>query len=389
MVVLPTLIVGCLPTHLSAQELHPGTILTSALWSHPLGGPIAIGAAVLAVAAGLFLRQRSRREHDTQIPLIVDLDALSRAAAAAGPVDSTRLAHRAGGVEREVGSMERNEPTSAVPLHDRDDVWEISNLERDNTQPQRRAQPASIPFLAWEEQAEAPQQAASVNGTVYNAAAAARSTVLAPAQAALAAPHPARLGSAALRAPGYTHPSPGSMVREAQHQLGRGDDGATRTEMLPLAQSRETERGGEGAVGLGCEGQEELRGRDAPTPSLDASTDEPLQLLPGGIEILGGAEGPPFIRFFRTSALEVPEVTIGRSRGVPYRHIHLWAPSVSRMHARMRFERGQWKITNLSRTNPLRINGLVLDLAEAGCTLRDGDRIQLGEVVLCYREHQP
>jgi pSer/pThr/pTyr-binding forkhead associated (FHA) protein len=126
-----------------------------------------------------------------------------------------------------------------------------------------------------------------------------------------------------------------------------------------------------------------------PESPVDAGTEEALQLLPGSLEILAGADGPAAIRFFRSAALEVPEITLGRSHGAPYRHIHLWAPSVSRLHARLRFEGGRWKITNLSHTNPIRVNGLVFDAPDAVCTLSDGDHIQLGEVVLLYRENRP
>ena len=51
----------------------------------------------------------------------------------------------------------------------------------------------------------------------------------------------------------------------------------------------------------------------------------------------------------------------------------------------MRFADGAWTIRNLSTTNPLRLNGRELDVAEESPALADGDRIEVGEVVLRFR----
>jgi predicted component of type VI protein secretion system len=59
---------------------------------------------------------------------------------------------------------------------------------------------------------------------------------------------------------------------------------------------------------------------------------------------------------------------------------------VSRMHAKMRFENGRWSIANLSPTNPLVINGEPLDADGRSWLLNEGDRVELGEVVLRFRE---
>ena len=69
-----------------------------------------------------------------------------------------------------------------------------------------------------------------------------------------------------------------------------------------------------------------------------------------------------------------------------YRHVQLPAQTVSRMHARMRFENGRWHIANLSPTNPLVVNGEPLDADGASRVLVEGDRVELGEVVLRFRE---
>jgi predicted component of type VI protein secretion system len=58
------------------------------------------------------------------------------------------------------------------------------------------------------------------------------------------------------------------------------------------------------------------------------------------------------------------------------------------MHARIRYVEGSWWITNLSETNPLSLNGRELRGTEE-VALTDGDRVQLGEVELIYRQRRP
>ncbi|HEX5521590.1 MAG TPA: FHA domain-containing protein [Longimicrobiaceae bacterium] len=114
-------------------------------------------------------------------------------------------------------------------------------------------------------------------------------------------------------------------------------------------------------------------------------TDGTLQLLPGRLEVVGGQDLGQEIRFVRTP--EGPqEVTFGRSDGPPHRHVQLRAATVSRAHARMVFEDGAWTIFNLSRTNPVVLNGDELDGDGSEHALQDGDRIEMGEVVFTFRE---
>ncbi len=113
--------------------------------------------------------------------------------------------------------------------------------------------------------------------------------------------------------------------------------------------------------------------------------DGTLQLLPGRLEIVAGEDVPHDIRFIRARG-EEPEVTFGRSDGPPHRHIQLRARTVSRQHARMRFAEKRWLIENLSETNPVVINGRELDSGDGGYVLREGDRIEMGEVVFLFRE---
>jgi hypothetical protein len=112
--------------------------------------------------------------------------------------------------------------------------------------------------------------------------------------------------------------------------------------------------------------------------------EEPVQLLPGRLEIEEGSNRGQEIRFVRVHG-EPPEVTIGRGDGPPYRHIKLSARTVSRKQARLRFENGRWMISNLSKTNPTVVNGEELDDVADCRLLHDGDTIEMGEMVLRFR----
>lgn len=109
-----------------------------------------------------------------------------------------------------------------------------------------------------------------------------------------------------------------------------------------------------------------------------------LHLLPGRLEVVSGLDEHEEIRFVRVSGQE-PEVTIGRGRGDPHRHITLRSQTVSRRHARFSFRERRWYVRNLSSTNPLVLNGQRLEEGGAEVALKDGDRIELGEVVLRFR----
>lgn len=110
-----------------------------------------------------------------------------------------------------------------------------------------------------------------------------------------------------------------------------------------------------------------------------------IQLLPGRLRIVAGAAQEREFRFPRLPGRMV-EVTIGRQGGEAPSHIQLAAPTVSRLHARMRFEGGCWRIENLSQTNPLVINGQEVAAGMLARILRDGDRLEIGEFILEYHE---
>lgn len=122
------------------------------------------------------------------------------------------------------------------------------------------------------------------------------------------------------------------------------------------------------------------RGNGAARPA-----DGTLQFLPGRLEILEGQDAGQEIRFVRTG--DPTEITFGRSEGPLYRHVQLREQTVSRVHARLTREGSQWRLTNLSSTNPLHVNGAPLDPPRVSVMLADGDRIEMGEVVLRYRGH--
>ncbi len=121
------------------------------------------------------------------------------------------------------------------------------------------------------------------------------------------------------------------------------------------------------------------------TISFNWSAELPMEILPGKLEMLEDGEAVREIQFIRTMSGPL-EFTIGRSAGAPDRHIRLDVPTVSRLHAHMRLERGRgWLIANRSATNPVRLNGQELKIKTDYQALADGDLIQIGQVFLRFR----
>ncbi|HEX6558518.1 MAG TPA: FHA domain-containing protein [Longimicrobiales bacterium] len=114
-----------------------------------------------------------------------------------------------------------------------------------------------------------------------------------------------------------------------------------------------------------------------------SESDIPMQLLPGRLEPLD-TDVHQEIRFIKQPGVD--RFTLGRSSGPAYSHIQLTAPTASRMHAYMRLEDGRWRIGNLSETNPVVVNGAPLESAEGELLLRNGDLIELGEIVFVFRD---
>jgi hypothetical protein len=124
-------------------------------------------------------------------------------------------------------------------------------------------------------------------------------------------------------------------------------------------------------------------------PSPDATVvftrpvDEPMQILPGRLQIISGEPASDDLRLFSRMG-EPARIIVGRETGPAHQHITLHSPTVSRRHARMDFENGSWTITNLSQTNPVLVNDRVLTNGGSARKLSNGDRIELGEVALRF-----
>lgn len=110
--------------------------------------------------------------------------------------------------------------------------------------------------------------------------------------------------------------------------------------------------------------------------------DTTLHLLPGRLEAISGFHGHE-VRFVHRGG--VPRFTFGRSPGPPFEHVQILAPTVSRLHAYMEYVDGQWYIGNLSFTNAVLVNGRPV-VGEETVLLRDGDYVEMGEVVFVFRE---
>jgi len=113
-------------------------------------------------------------------------------------------------------------------------------------------------------------------------------------------------------------------------------------------------------------------------------SDEPIQILPGRLEVVSGEPRHREIRFVRVPG-EPAQMIVGREPGRSPQHITLESNTVSRRHARFAFNNGRWAIANLSQTNPVVVNDEDLLDSAGERPLTDGDKIELGEVVLRYR----
>ncbi len=113
-----------------------------------------------------------------------------------------------------------------------------------------------------------------------------------------------------------------------------------------------------------------------------------LQILPGRLEIAAGPDAGRIadIRFMRdrTAAASVPEITFGRHGQASPTHVVIKSPTVSRLHAKFRFENGAWSVINFSETNPVLINKRPLSTTEAPVRLAADDMIEMGEVSFRY-----
>ena len=111
--------------------------------------------------------------------------------------------------------------------------------------------------------------------------------------------------------------------------------------------------------------------------------DEVVQLLPGHLEVLSGDTRQQEIRFVRVAGQQ-PHLILGRNPGRSPQHVALNSSTVSRQHARLAYSGGKWMVANLSQTNPVIVNDQQLTDLDGERQLADGDRIELGEVVLRF-----
>ena len=122
------------------------------------------------------------------------------------------------------------------------------------------------------------------------------------------------------------------------------------------------------------------------TVRFQRPNDDVVQLLPGHLEVLSGDTRHQEIRFVRVQGQQ-PQLILGRNPGRSPQHISLNSSTVSRQHARLAFSGGKWAVANLSKTNPVVVNDQELSNQDGERQLTDGDRIELGEVVLRFHAH--
>ena len=127
------------------------------------------------------------------------------------------------------------------------------------------------------------------------------------------------------------------------------------------------------------------RGFGAATLRLERPFDGTLQFLPGRLEIIEGRDVGQELKFVRTPGPDGTTITFGRSAGPAYRHVQLNEATVSRLHAKISLDGKSWSLHNLSATNPVVVNGMPLAGEGSTVVLREGDRIEMGEVVLRFR----
>jgi pSer/pThr/pTyr-binding forkhead associated (FHA) protein len=112
-------------------------------------------------------------------------------------------------------------------------------------------------------------------------------------------------------------------------------------------------------------------------------TDEAVQLLPARLEVVSGMTPQQVIRFVRIPG-KPAEMILGRDTASSPQQVTLTSSTVSRRHARVTYDKGRWLVSNLSRTNPVVVNDHALAEFEGPRPLLDGDRIELGDVVLRF-----
>jgi protein phosphatase len=180
--------------------------------------------------------------------------------------------------------------------------------------------------------------------------------------------------------------SPARPRREPARPSRRRDSDESATERTMI--SPEVRAAAFGAPTAGAP-PDSVNNGDRPSPvAQEAPPDGTLQLLPGSLKIERGQGAGEIIRFVRAPGEEVV-ITLGRNDGPPHRHVQLHSPTVSRVHARLTFRDRTWTLTNESATNPTIVNGRALEGRPAEAVLRDGDRIEIGEIGFLFQQSEP
>lgn len=114
--------------------------------------------------------------------------------------------------------------------------------------------------------------------------------------------------------------------------------------------------------------------------------DGTLRFFPASLLVIGGPDAGHELRFVHPEPGTPADITFGRKEGPPYRHVQLLEPTVSRTHARLTPDGSGWRVVNLSRTNPVVVNGIAIAGVDASHRLKDGDLVEMGALVFRYRE---
>jgi hypothetical protein len=261
-------------------------------------------------------------------------------------------------------------------------VFPVAGPPRALRRPSGAAHPGSTPLVGGERAAVPRTGLASVPGSVPAT----------PAPAAMAGPAVATTQATEAPTPApVVAPTPVPVLAPTPVPAVRASAAAVEAERAAETEAPRSATGGRGLAGSSKPRRRPVRAKSngalRPVDEVAdgvADVDATLQLLPGRLEVVAGAVGAEEIRFVRPPGGDA-EVTLGRVAGPTPAHVQLSNPTVSRKHARLRYEGGNWYVVNLSRTNPVLVNGQELGLESGGCELTDGDRLELGEVVLRFR----
>jgi len=135
-----------------------------------------------------------------------------------------------------------------------------------------------------------------------------------------------------------------------------------------------------------------VQGRTVKMFAPSAAATKTIKILPGKLEVIAGETESEagIIRFFRPAGPEPQggfQFTFGRAPGPPLIHIQLDSKTVSRNQASIRLFEGKHSVINRASpdSNPTFVNDHQMAESEER-VLEDGDRIEMGEVVMIYHK---